>query len=95
MTSKAIAIRLNRGCTSPKSCNDISEIKIRDAYGSTSEWKSKAKVYDLVKASPGSIKVNRDPYPDLVPVKSKNDEKYVRSEPNDTEHDNLLKLPIE
>ncbi|WP_321301795.1 DUF3892 domain-containing protein [uncultured Sphaerochaeta sp.] len=93
MSSKAIAIRLNSGCTSPKTCNDISEIEIKE--GSSSSWKTKAKVYDLVKASPGSIEVDRYPYPDLVPVLSKNDEKYVRSEPNDTEHDNLLKLPQE
>ncbi|MEA5031456.1 MAG: DUF3892 domain-containing protein [Sphaerochaeta sp.] len=95
MASKAIAIRLNRGCINPKSCNDIAEIKIRADYGSTSEWKFKAKIYDLVKESPGSIKVDRYPYPDLIPAKSKNDEKYVRSEPNDTENDNLLKLPRE
>lgn len=91
MSSKAIAIRLNWGCTSPKSCNEISEIKIRDDLWGT-EWKTKAFVHDKVKASPGSIKVNIAPYPDLVPATSIKGEKYVRSEPNDSEHDNLLKL---
>lgn len=95
MSSKAIAIRLNWGCTSPKSCNDISDIKIRDDLWGTEEWKAKAVVHDMVKASPGSIKVNIASYPDLVPATSKNGEKYVRSEPNDSEHDNLLKLPRE
>ena len=35
------------------------------------------------------------PYPDVVPAVSSNGEKYVRSEPNDTVNDNLLKLPRE
>ncbi len=95
MSSKAIEIRLNSGCISPKSCNDISEIKIRDEFIKTEEWKTKAFVHDKVKAFPGSIKVNIAPYPDLVPATSIKGEKYVRSEANDTEHDNLLKLPRE
>ena len=33
------------------------------------------------------------PYPDLIPVVSSKGEKYVRSEPNDTPRDNLLRLP--
>jgi hypothetical protein len=94
MSSKAIAIRLNWGCISPKSCNENSEIKIRDDLWGT-EWKTKAFVHDKVKAFPGSIKVNIAPYPDLVPATSIKGEKYVRSEANDTEHDNLLKLPRE
>nr|WP_296488697.1 DUF3892 domain-containing protein [uncultured Acetatifactor sp.] len=32
-------------------------------------------------------------YPNLCPALSSNGEKYVRSEPNDTPNDNLLKLP--
>ncbi len=92
MSLKAIAIRLNWGCTSPKSCNDISEIRIRDTWG-TEDWKAKGVVHDIVKASPGAVQVNIAPYPDLVPATSMYGEKYVRSEPNDTEHDNLLKLP--
>lgn len=95
MSKKAIAIRLNKGCTSPKSCNDISEIKIYDELWGTTGWKSKADVYDMVTDSPKSIKVNRDPYPYLIPVKSIKNEKYVRSEPNDTVHDNLLELSQE
>nr|WP_296463230.1 DUF3892 domain-containing protein [uncultured Acetatifactor sp.] len=34
-----------------------------------------------------------NPYPNLYPALSSNGEKYVRSEPNDTPNDNLLKLP--
>lgn len=95
MSSKAIKIKLNSGCVSPKSCNDINQIKIRDDSSGITAWKAKAVLYDTVKASPGSIKVDRYPYPDLVPALSKYGEKYVRSEPNDTESDNLLKLPQE
>ncbi|MBR4020311.1 MAG: DUF3892 domain-containing protein, partial [Firmicutes bacterium] len=42
---------------------------------------------------PNSIFVNISPYPDLVPALSSTGEKYVRSEPNDTPFDNLLRLP--
>jgi len=49
----------------------------------------------MVTNFPRSIQVNRYPYPDLIPAMSKYYEKYVRSEPNDTENDNLLKLPKE
>ena len=94
MAKKAIAIRWNRGCGSPKSCNDIDEIKIHDDYWGN-EWKPKAIIHDMVKESPGSIKVDRYPYPDLIPVRSIYNEKYVRSESNDTVNDNLLKLPQE
>ncbi len=53
----------------------------------------KADVYDHLKSHPNSIYVDISPYPDLVPALSSNYEKYVRSEPNDTPSDNLLKLP--
>ncbi len=94
MAKKAIAIRLNRGCTSPKSCNDIDQIKIQDDVWGT-EWKSKGVVHDMVTNFPRSIQVDRYPYPDLIPARSIYNEKYVRSESNDTENDNLLKLPKE
>lgn len=85
---------MNRGCGSLKLCNDIDEIKIHDDYCWT-ECKPKAIVHDMVKEYPRSIKVEWYPYPDLIPVRSIYNEKYVHSEANDTVNDNLLKLPQE
>ena len=50
-------------------------------------------INDHLKSHPNSIYVDISPYPDLIPALSSNYEKYVRSEPNDTPSDNLLKLP--
>lgn len=55
----------------------------------------KATVHDYVKENPGSIKVNKHPYPNVIDAISVNKEKYVRSSPNDYTHDNLLDLPRE
>ena len=40
-----------------------------------------------------TIQVNIRPYPNLIPQLSKNNEKYVKSEPNGSGRDNLLCLP--
>jgi len=54
----------------------------------------RATLHDHLVKSPNSIKVNIAPnYPYLRPATSINGVKYVRSEPNDTPHDNLLALP--
>lgn len=42
-----------------------------------------------------SIHVDRKPFPECIAVLSENNEKYVRSEPDDSEQDNLLQLPRE
>ena len=47
------------------------------------------------KKNPGSIRVFISPYPEIVPALSSRGEKYVRSEPNDSIFDNLLRLPRE
>ena len=44
-------------------------------------------------SNPNSIYVDISPYPYLMPALSSHNEKYVRSEPNDTPTDNLLRLP--
>ncbi len=48
------------------------------------------KVKDGTEFDFAELKLN---YPDLVPATSARGEKYVRSAPNDTPNDNLLKLP--
>lgn len=52
-------------------------------------------VYNYLRVSPNSIQVNVYPYPNLIPKKSINNEKYVASSPNSTTRDNLLSLPRE
>lgn len=85
--SKATRIKMNDGCKESKSIKDINSIHIDGQYF------FKEVIHDHLKTYPGSIQVNIKPYPDLVPVTSNNGEKYVRSEPNYTPDDNLLKLP--
>lgn len=88
---KATKIKMQSGCSNSNSCLAIDEIYIS---GSTnSGFYPKASVHDHLQSNPGSIQVDIYPYPDLLPAISSNNEKYVRSGPNDSEHDNLLKLP--
>lgn len=87
----ATKIRMKKGCNTSNSCEEISQIflsgcKVPGFYG-------KAAVHDFIKTHPRSIKVDLNPYPYLMPAISSRGEKYVRSEPNDTPNDNLLKLP--
>lgn len=56
---------------------------------------AKESVYDYLKGHPNSIQVNIYPYPNLQPMLSQNREKYVRSQPDYTGKDNLLRLPRE
>ena len=52
-------------------------------------------LHKFLKKYPGSVKVYRVPYPDLVPATSINGELYVKSVPDNTRRDNLLSLPRE
>lgn len=83
---KATKIKMKLYCGSSKNVQDI------DSAGTY--WK-KERVHDYLKMFPRSIQVNIFPYPYLVPATSQSDEKYVRSEANNTTADNLLKLPRE
>lgn len=53
----------------------------------------KEALYDYLQEHPKTIQVNIRPYPNLIPQLSKNNEKYVKSEPNGSGRDNLLCLP--
>lgn len=52
----------------------------------------KEQVHDMLVGGE-EIRVNIYPYPNLEPMLSPRGEKYVRSEPNPSPHDNLLNLP--
>ena len=87
----ATKIKMKRGCGNSNSTLEIDEIYIEGAK--EEKFYKKANVHNAVKNNPGCIKVKLGKNPDLIPCVSSNQEKYVRSEPNDTPNDNLLKLP--
>ena len=85
-------IKMQQGCENSNSALEIAEIYIDgcDKPG----FYTKASVHDYLQDNPNTIKVNIGPYyPYLIPATSIRGVKYVRSEANDTPHDNLLKLP--
>lgn len=88
---KATKIKMKSGCYNSQNLLEIDEVYIEGC--STPKYYKKAAIYDYLKKNPGSIQVNIYPYPNLLPAISKNNEKYVRSTPNDYTHDNLLDLP--
>ena len=83
-------IKMKTGCYYSQKLTEIDQVYI-DGQG----FIRKGLVYDYLKENPKTIKVNRYPYPEVIPALSSSGEKYVRSSPNDYEHDNLLDLPRE
>ena len=74
--------------------NDLTEIDEIFITGCNNPGFFKKEVlHDFLKDNPGSIQVNLYPYPNLIPAVSVNREKYVRSTPNGSIYDNLLRLP--
>lgn len=88
---KATKIKMQRGCSNSQHLTEIDSIYLEERR---TYWK-KEEVYDYLRLFPRSIWVNLYPYPYLIPVLSAKGEKYVRSEANNTENDNLLNLPRE
>lgn len=86
-------IKMKPGCYYSTKLVEIDQLYIT---GCTNEgYFKKEIIHNYVKNNPGSIKVNRSPYPAVIGAISVNGEKYVRSSPNDYTHDNLLDLPRE
>ena len=88
---KATKIRMKTGCEKSNKTTEIAAIYLEGC--NNPQYFLKETLYDYLKKEPGSIQVNLYPYPNLIPALSSNQEKYVRSAPNDTPNDNLLKLP--
>jgi hypothetical protein len=88
---KATKIRMKRGCGQSYNLVEIDEIYVTGCE--CEGFYKKAVLHDHLKTSPGSIQVDLSPFPNLIPEISTNGEKYVRSEPNATLLDNLLRLP--
>ncbi|WP_067572614.1 DUF3892 domain-containing protein [uncultured Akkermansia sp.] len=85
-------ITVKQGCSYPTSVLEIDKIYL---VGLNNEgvFFDKEVVHEFVKKGL-IIRVCKEPYyPKLIAVTSSRGEKYVRSEPNDTPEDNLLKLP--
>jgi len=89
----ATKIKMKPGCYNSQELTEIDEVYITGC--DNPGYFKKAVLYDYLMKNPGSIKVDRYPYPNLVPALSSNYEKYVRSTPNGYIKDNLLSLPRE
>lgn len=88
---KATKITLKPGCTNPKSTLEIAKIYLTGVK--EDGFYTKEAVHDFVQKG-NTVCVNIGPhYPKLIAATSSRGEKYVKSEPNDTPYDNLLKLP--
>jgi len=87
----ATKIKMCSGCQASNNCVDIDSIYLEGA--AEDGFYKKAGIHDYVQNNPESIRVKLGVQPYLVPATSSRGEKYVRSEPNDTPNDNLLKLP--
>ena len=73
---------------------EIAEIYIEGFGFDKPGFYTRANVHDYLQDNPNTIKVIiGSHYPYLIPATSVRGVKYVRSEANDTPHDNLLKLP--
>ncbi len=84
-------IKMNLDCQNSKEVTDINSIYVEGSFWETG-WHTKGELYDKIKDSGWVVKVGLDPFPTLVPALSKNYEKYVHSQPNGIEKDNLLEL---
>ena len=86
-------IKMKPGCYHSSSLVEIDQLFITGCE--SPGYYKKAIVHDYVKEKPGSINVDRYPYPVIIDAVSATGEKYVRSSPNGYTHDNLLDLPRE
>lgn len=89
----ATKIKMKPGCYHSSDLLEIDEIFITGC--NNPGFFKKSVIHDYVKQNPDSIKVNIYPYPAVIDATSGNGEKYVRSTPNNSTHDNLLSLPRE
>jgi len=90
---KATKIKMKASSQNSNQLTEIDSIYIEGCK--EPRFYKKEGLHDYVKENPGSIKVNINPYPSLIPATSVNNEKYVKSEANSIVEDNLLKLPRE
>ena len=87
----ATKIKMCTGHGNSYSCEHIDSIYLTG--NNTEQFYKKATLYDYLTKNPGTIKVDIHPFPNIIPAISAGGVKYVKSEPNNTQNDNLLKLP--
>lgn len=91
MSIKATKLKMNTGKNNSFLLTEIKEIYLEGVKDDG--FYTKESIYDFIeKTSNLEIVVNISPYPKLI-IATHNDQKYVRSSPNGTLEDNLLKLP--
>ena len=90
---KATKIRMKYGKYNSYDVMEIDSIYITECQNPG--YFKKENLHDFLKKNPGAIKVDRYPYPNVIPATSYYGEKYVKSSPNEYGHDNLLSLPRE
>ena len=93
MSMYATRIKMKPGCYSSGNLLEIDSIYIEGC--DNPGYFKKDVLHDFLEKNPGSIQVNMRPYPNVIPAISSRGEKYVRSNPNNCSHDNLLDLPRE
>lgn len=86
----ATKIRLRKNAAASPREQDIESIHLTGE--NCNGYYPKEQVHDMLLQG-AEIRVNIYPYPNLEPMLSARGEKYVRSEPNPSPHDNLLNLP--
>ena len=88
---KATKIKMNDGKENTDSLTEIKEIYLEGVVNS--DFYMKETIHDFIVENPDSkIVVDLKPFPVLLAAKN-GTQKYVRSQPNSSENDNLLKLP--
>jgi len=88
----ATRIKMQQWCENSYNTQEIAEIYVEGCQ--TPRFYTREALHNHLLTNSNTIRVKIGPhYPYLLPATSVNGVKYVRSEPNDTPHDNLLNLP--
>ena len=87
----ATKIKMCSGYSNSLNCQDIDSIYLEGV--TKPDFYKKETLHDFLVKNPDTITVNLGSHPNLEPAVSPKGTKYVRSESNNTEQDNLLKLP--
>lgn len=84
---------MKSGCGTSNNLLEIDSVYLTGT--SQDGFYTKESLYDYLIKNPSSIQVNIYPYPNLIGALSSRNEKYVKSQANSSESDNLLRLPRE
>lgn len=84
-------IRMKQHCSLSQNPAEIDTIYLDNCE--LPDYYSKESIHDYLVENPGTIVVGIWPYSKVIPVTSSSGEKYVRSQANWTQKDNLLSLP--